>query len=71
MSQKTKKNLIIKPREKEILALFEFEKFYSISEIKELHSEETSLATLKRDIQNLKDAGFLAISGEKRGAQIS
>lgn len=60
MSQK------ITQRQATILQKLEYGKEYSISSFMDM-STDISLATLKRDISELKEYGFLGSKGEKRG----
>jgi Fic family protein len=69
MSQNDKKNLILSTLEQEILAIFEFGKFYSMNEIIEPLQEKVSLATIKRHVAHLKELGYITTSGEKRGVR--
>jgi Fic family protein len=69
MSQNVEKTFILSLREQQILAGFEFGKTYSISEIIENFNIEASLATIKRDLQKIKQLGYISSIGEKRGVR--
>jgi len=67
MSQKELKILILSKRQQKLLQGFLFGKSYSITDINGFLVEKVSLATLKRDVQILKNSGYIIQSGEKRG----
>jgi hypothetical protein len=69
MSQNNKKTLMLSQRQADLLLGFEYGKSYSINEIGDFSVEKASLATLKRDISNIKNLGYIDVIGEKRGAR--
>lgn len=71
MSDKTSKNqdLSLDPRQIIILSKLQQTREYALSDIQELLPEKLSPATLRRDISELRDNGYLKQSGDRKSSR--